>query len=537
MSGYGNHKSPWDNRNQGMGGMNNYQQQGMMQPGMGMQQGGMGQGMAPVGISYPAPRSNQSSGYGQMQNQMPAQPLMGSGTPSNRVFTGTVTKLHDNFGFVDEDVFFQTNICKGPVPLVGDRVLVEATYNANMPFKWNATRVTPLPGSQGSGSSLLGAQPNPTRGFGDMGGDMGGGMGGGRDRGRDRPPRRRDDKWNREQKRGERERSSRKRSRTKTKSRSPPRRRARHLPRYNVSVPKVVLNFPKSNVIELKKRYNSLYIPSDFFTANHSWNEAFPVDSPFHVSAPSSFTIFNKEHVDPVYHNKFQYDPEDADYSYVAKVMLLASPSEEDLYEKTCHLIEKDSEEKDSREGLVHPSRALKFLVGLKGKSETMAIGGPWSPSLDGADPKNDPSVLIKTAIRTCGAMTGIDLSNCTKWTKFIEIHYRRQASSTKPARTETVVLFFPDIWNAMPNKIDYDATCELYAKNCQLKMEGKCVKLSEMDITDMDASVNEEEGDEGEETIKRGDPTHWKELDLKNMKVRFEKERRVRLINILHCL
>lgn len=24
-----------------------------------------------------------------------------------RVFTGTVTKLHENFGFVDEDVFFQ----------------------------------------------------------------------------------------------------------------------------------------------------------------------------------------------------------------------------------------------------------------------------------------------------------------------------------------------------------------------------------------------------------------------------------------------
>jgi len=26
-----------------------------------------------------------------------------------------------------------------------DRVLVEATYNANMPFKWNATRIQVLP--------------------------------------------------------------------------------------------------------------------------------------------------------------------------------------------------------------------------------------------------------------------------------------------------------------------------------------------------------------------------------------------------------
>jgi len=32
-------------------------------------------------------------------------------SPTNkqqRVFTGTVTKVSDNFGFVDEDVFFQT---------------------------------------------------------------------------------------------------------------------------------------------------------------------------------------------------------------------------------------------------------------------------------------------------------------------------------------------------------------------------------------------------------------------------------------------
>lgn len=45
-----------------------------------------------------------------------------------------------------------------------------------------------------------------------------------------------------------------------------------------------------------------------------------------------------------------------------------------------------------------------------------MAIGGPWSPSLDGADPTGDPSVLIKTAIRTCRALTGVDLTSCTHW-------------------------------------------------------------------------------------------------------------------------
>ena len=65
----------------------------------------------------------------------------GPGQPSQRVFTGTVTKLHDNFGFVDDDVFFQTSTVKGDMPRIHDRVLVEAGYNPNMPFKWNASRV------------------------------------------------------------------------------------------------------------------------------------------------------------------------------------------------------------------------------------------------------------------------------------------------------------------------------------------------------------------------------------------------------------
>lgn len=73
--------------------------------------------------------------------------------------------------------------------------------------------------------------------------------------------------------------------------------------------------------------------------------------------------------------------------------MLLASPGLEDLYEKTCNFVETGSRE---REELVHPTRALKFLVGLKEKREMMALGGPWSPSLDGAGPGTDPSTLIR---------------------------------------------------------------------------------------------------------------------------------------------
>ena len=78
-----------------------------------------------------------------------------------------------------------------------------------------------------------------------------------------------------------------------------------------------------------------------------------------------------------------------------------------------------------NRDNLVHPTRAIQFLVGTRGKNETLAIGGPWSPSLDGPNPESDPSVLIRTAIRVCRALTGIDLTNCTQWHRFLEIHYR----------------------------------------------------------------------------------------------------------------
>lgn len=45
-----------------------------------------------------------------------------------------------------------------------------------------------------------------------------------------------------------------------------------------------------------------------------------------------------------------------------------------------------------------------------------MAIGGAWSPSLDGENPATDPQVLVRTAIRTARALVGVDLSKCPKW-------------------------------------------------------------------------------------------------------------------------
>lgn len=247
----------------------------------------------------------------------------------------------------------------------------------------------------------------------------------------------------------------------------------------------------------------------------------------------------------------------------------------------------------EDREKLVHPTRVINFLVGTRGKNETMSIGGPWSPSLDGPNPDSDPSVLVRTAIRTCKALTGIDLSGCTQWHKFLEIHYRRQETTSKPARTETTVILLPDVWSIMPTKSEFADLEKRYAEGLKRKInpeeyvrkprvvpekevakegkkesaptekeekkeeeaaaeeEEKEVEVEEKKTEEVkdSAEANEEKKEEGtvsnetEEEKKDGEeeamdtsegaeeekeenkeektgPTHWKELDVKAMKV-----------------
>ena len=104
-------------------------------------------------------------------------------------------------------------------------------------------------------------------------------------------------------------------------------------------------------------------------------------------------------------------DPEDADTTFSAKVMLLSTDELAEFYKQTLALAEEfDSTNK------VPITKAIKFLVGSLGPNKEFAFGGAWSPSLDGPDPDNNPRVLINTAIRTCKNLTGIDLSGCSSW-------------------------------------------------------------------------------------------------------------------------
>ncbi|XP_013190345.2 cell division cycle and apoptosis regulator protein 1 [Amyelois transitella] len=582
QTGSGTKNPPWarSNVNTNMTGMNAQimdpnsmmSQQGMMpfqqsqavfNPNM-MQQGGMGMAMAgqmPMNqmtqgqmypgnvVAYPTPRAMNPGMYQNSQN------TQGQTTGEQRVFTGTVTKTHNDFGFVDHDVFYQTSVCaKGVIPKLNDRVLVEATYNPNMPFKWNATRVQVLPhgGNQKQNvgkSNVYNAVPPPANKKSSI------------------PPRRdnRDDRRDPPSRRDDRKRSrtrSRSRGRMDSRSRrdSPPRKRpVIHQPspiKYVVRVPRMPLDVVKMDVPTLAQRYTNLYVPSDFFNAHVKWSEAFPPHSPFALNNPCGYHIMSKE-IESPFANDAVLEPPDADYRFSAKVMLISMPTLEFLYQK-CGLTKVDDKDKRSSKSPMHPTRLIKFLVGQKGKgAENFAIGGPWSPSLDGENPQSDPRVLVKTAIRTCKALTGVDLSSCTQWYRMVEFYYWREGSGGK-SRLETVVLFLPDVWSAQPSRIEwgtiqdqYKAACEASLRRLDEEAESASATPS-ADAADEDKPAPEdadaaaeksqiENANANSSTItidedddeERPEPTHYSKIDLKTIKVdQLRQELRARKVS-----
>lgn len=139
------------------------------------------------------------------------------------------------------------------------------------------------------------------------------------------------------------------------------------------------------------------------------------------------FHIFHKDVDYPEGENAI-LEPEDADPRHQVKVLLLAHGGKTEVLKKALGLLPDGST--DDNHEVTSVFKQLQILVGefnfvfhiydkysfsgTRGK-ENMAIGGSWSPSLDGADP-TDPRTLIKTAIRTTKALTGVDLSGVPQW-------------------------------------------------------------------------------------------------------------------------
>lgn len=66
--------------------------------------------------------------------------------------------------------------------------------------------------------------------------------------------------------------------------------------------------------------------------------------------------------------------------------------------------------------------------------------------SLDSCGQKcRTPQALINTCIRHARDNLGIDLSSCSRWMRFLEVHYQRPAATIKPPAMET-----PEVSNAL---------------------------------------------------------------------------------------
>lgn len=124
-----------------------------MIPQMGTNMNTMNASLYTQTVQYPNTRGLNPAAFGpssgpqhtqqqQQQQQQYGQPSV----PQTCGRVGVVTKFSKDYGFVDDEILFHKNVCKGVPPKVGDRVLVEASYSSTSAFKWNATMIQMLGG-------------------------------------------------------------------------------------------------------------------------------------------------------------------------------------------------------------------------------------------------------------------------------------------------------------------------------------------------------------------------------------------------------
>uniref|UniRef100_A0A914Z9H8 SAP domain-containing protein n=1 Tax=Panagrolaimus superbus TaxID=310955 RepID=A0A914Z9H8_9BILA len=228
-------------------------------------------------------------------------------------------------------------------------------------------------------------------------------------------------------------------SRTREES-GPPSRRARVTPRY---ICKSVRPLISKNVTcsDLRQRYSRLYVPSDFITCEMSWLDSFALDAPFQIGLnPISFHPVHKDVDIPVgtYPPEELESPGDEDNRFIVRTLLLSHSGIADIRKKVFGLLPDGSIDENAE--TVPFNKAIQFLTGIRGRNEVMAIGGAYSPSKDGENPLDLPT-LIKTAVRSTRELTGVDLSTCPTWYKIAHLEYYRAERD----RVDNVILLMPD--------------------------------------------------------------------------------------------
>lgn len=443
------------------------------------------------------------------------------GGEKQRVFTGIVTSLHDYFGVVDEEVFFQLSVVKGRLPQLGEKVLVKAAYNPGQAVPWNAVKVqtlsnqpllkSPAPpllhvAALGQKQGILGAQPQlifqPHR----------------------IPPLFPQkplslfqtshtlhlSHLNRFPARGPHGRLDQSRSddydskKRKQRAGGEPwgAKKPRHeLPSYRVQLTPYTVDSPTCDFLELQRRYRNLQVPPSFLAVHLSWLSAFPLSQPLSLHYPSRIQVSSEKEL--VSNTGAEPSSADSDPTYSSKVLLLSSPGLEELY-RCCMLFVDDMAE--PRETPQHPLKQIKFLLGQK-EEEAVLVGGEWSPALDGLNPKGDPQVLVRTAIRCVQAQTGIDLSACTKWWRFAEFQYLQPGPSRQ---LQTVVVYLPDVWTIMPTLEEWEALCQQKAAEAAAPAQEVPVETEPTD----QANASEQAAETSKQNAENPEVTAQQEMD-----------------------
>ncbi|KAL2613073.1 hypothetical protein R1flu_024765 [Riccia fluitans] len=148
-----------------------------------------------------------------------------------------------------------------------------------------------------------------------------------------------------------------------------------------------------------------------------------------------------------------------------AKVMLMTGASEGALNEL---LSDECSDDKP-----IHLHNLLKFVALRKDRSAIMAAGGVWDKELDGGDPAVDEEVLIRTAVRCTKQATQLDLSGCSNWIRFLEVHYERTGEDGLSSHREVTVIFLPDLSKCLPSLGDWQLQCT-QLRQSKLEREGQ---------------------------------------------------------------
>uniref|UniRef100_A0A7E4VAE0 DBC1 domain-containing protein n=1 Tax=Panagrellus redivivus TaxID=6233 RepID=A0A7E4VAE0_PANRE len=448
----------------------------------------------------------------QQRNQSPVN--------KKRSFVGSISKFLETYGFIDDEVFFQASVVTGGQPVIGARCMVEAVYNSSMPFHWNATSVQMIPdnnppamhNNMGGRNRMQGGNrwdPSPSNGPDnrsrggpdDRYNNHNNHRGGDRDIGRARsppprreprpvirrsPPRRLSPGKSPVRRPEKRERTPRvispRRDASVHGSREPPRRRARITPRYACRPVKTVVN-KNVTCADLRTRYKSLYVPSDFVSAEMSWLDSFPLDAPSQLGAnPVNFHVCHKD----VDFESADYTPEqltppsDEDHRFTVRILLLTNPGIVEFRKKVFSLLPDGSI--DEAQENVNFNKAVHFLTGIRGRNEVMAIGGAWSPTVDGGDPTS-LGTQIKVAVRSTLQLTGVDLSNVSTWYKMAHLEYYRAERD----RVDNVVLLLPDtssLASLMPSP-------EVYAATVAKLKEQLAAKISDIDAKEFVSTVD----------------------------------------------